>query len=93
MGAGEWGSSGRRAAGRGSGAEERKRRKACSMFNRMNGTCTHRLEDAVEAPLIQVVQEQRHAGRDAIHDSPRMRRQPEQACLHVLPEGLVTARA
>eukprot|EP00982_Pelagococcus_subviridis_P000976 8109-Pelagococcus_subviridis.AAC.6 len=39
---------------------------------------THRLEDAVEAPLGEVIEEQRHPRGDALHERPAALRQAEE---------------
>lgn len=56
------------------------------------GFPTHRLKDAVEQPLRQIVKEQGHAGSYVLDERPRLLRQPEEAVLHVLVEGVSTAR-
>lgn len=53
---------------------------------------THRLENALELLLRQVVEEQGHARLDVLHERPRLLGQAKQAIPHALVVGVSAAR-
>lgn len=53
---------------------------------------THRLENALELLLRQVVEEQGHPRLDVLHERPRLLGQAKQAIPHALVVGVSAAR-